>query len=59
MKATEANIGSKYKSNVNTFAYNLEYEIIKKFKTVCWVVVWEDGKKTTITYKGVPYSVLE
>ena len=59
MKASEAKIGSKYKSNVNIFANNLEYEIIKKFKTACWVLMWEEGKKTNTIYKGVPYSVLK
>lgn len=50
-------VGKKYKSRVNPIK-GLEYEILEKMKTVCKVVLWEDGKRTSTEYKGVKYSHL-
>lgn len=51
-------IGERYKSKINTVAINCSYEVIKKFKTVCWVKLWEKNKSTSIIYKNVRYSIL-
>ena len=58
MKVSEAEVGKKYLSNVNTIAKNCQYEILEKKKTVCSVVLWDNGVKTTTIYNGVPYRVL-
>ena len=52
MKASEIEIGKRYLSKVNGMVKD-GYEVIKKYKTVCWVNI--DG---TI-YKGVPYRILK
>lgn len=60
MKAEEAKIGEKYRSNANPIAHDCRYEIINKFKTVCWVRLWENNGTlpTETIYKGIPYKIL-
>jgi len=67
MKVEEAKIGMKVKSKVNSFVY--AYEIIKTFKTVCWVRIQEEHYLGTqggtlqtpedMIFKGVPYRILK
>ena len=57
MKFEDAVIGKKYPSNANPLVSGDAYEIIKKFLTVCWVQLYENGVPSII-YKGIPYKVL-
>ena len=57
MTREKTNLNGIYKSRVNT-SKGLSYKVIKKLKTVCWVIALEDGIETKTLYKGVRYSVL-
>lgn len=61
MYRVEVELNKLYLSNKNPLSNSgfLEYEVIKKNKTTCWVRLWENGKPTQIIYKNVRYSDLK
>ncbi len=60
MKADDVKLHGIYGSKVNPFAVrnNFGYEVVKKNKTTCWVILWDGGTRTDVVYKNVPYRVL-
>jgi len=61
MKQRDVRIGGKYHSRKNPLLIDggtVEYEVVKKNKTTCWVRLWIDGKKKKTIYKNVGYGIL-
>ena len=58
-KAADFKLNEKYKSRVNMVAKDCLYEIIKKNKSTCWVVLWDGVVETKTIYKNVKYNVLK
>lgn len=58
MYRVEVELNERYFSSVNPSS-GLEYEVVKKNKTTCWVRLWQDGEPTETIYKNIPYKILK